>query len=527
MATPTKPRPGQRIGAAQKLKKAMMTSRPNPFNTLVENTVDAYNAAGDGAVEDVRRILSDLRRQYDEVHNDCEKKERECLRLRESVRQAESHYSSRSEDAYKYEDQRASLTRQLEETTESIAEALTNRKVYHHMLERLKKERALLKQKLVNMEAHLARKTSEHEDKMAQTRLAKQHQAQATAELEACEYECQNEKDTTDRALVEMTTALNAKKSVTRRRKDFERWRHEVAMEAANEAFNASAGRLKKLWAVEKLGGNCLQKIIFEQVEKSQATEDGFQKIREVTGLTDVMDIVHKFLNRDVEHEQLKSAVKEAELKLESLREEYDHFKRETEGITFDTESGVTRKIYQEVEDCEAHLNKCLHDHTASRERLQKTTLILEQMRAWCKRQNQSLLAFEEAAGHLESHSQLNDYFSGLKGTVDKFLSHIQQQALVGKVQKKTGQQLLAKEHHERGRLLNDKEFVRSNCRVPAQERPLSAPQKDRQDDFDDPYAVMQAEREKYKFDSYNKIQEAMRKSAKNPKAKAKPVDRS
>ena len=37
---------------------------------------------------------------------------------------------------------------------------------------------------------------------------------------------------------------------VIRRRKDFERWRHEVAMEAANEAFNASAGRLKKLWAV-------------------------------------------------------------------------------------------------------------------------------------------------------------------------------------------------------------------------------------------------------------------------------------
>merc|ERR1711937_546755 len=127
-------------------------------------------------------------------------------------------------------------------------------------------------------------------------------------------------------AIVEMTQALNAKKSVIRRRKDFERRRHEVALEAANEAFNASAGRLKKLWAIEKLGGNCLQKIIFEQVEKSQTTEDGFQKIREVTGLTDVMDIVHKFLNRDVEHEQLKSSVKEAEARLENLREEFDRF---------------------------------------------------------------------------------------------------------------------------------------------------------------------------------------------------------
>merc|ERR1719272_1834320 len=103
-----------------------------------------------------------------------------------------------------------------------------------------------------------------------------------------------------------MHVALTAKKSMIKRRTDFAKWRHEVAMEAANEAFNASAGRLKKLWAIEKLGGNCLQKIIHEQEEKSQATQDGFQKIREVTGLTDVMDIVHKFLNRDVEHEQLK-----------------------------------------------------------------------------------------------------------------------------------------------------------------------------------------------------------------------------
>ena len=40
---------------------------PRAFTTLVENTVDAYTASGDGAVEDVRRILADLRRQYDEV----------------------------------------------------------------------------------------------------------------------------------------------------------------------------------------------------------------------------------------------------------------------------------------------------------------------------------------------------------------------------------------------------------------------------------------------------------------------------
>merc|ERR1719316_857363 len=244
------------------------------------------------------------------------------------------------------------------------------------------------------------------------------------------------------------------------RRGDFERWRHDVALEAANEAFQASAGRLRKIYAVEKLAGNCLQKIIFEQVEKSQAMEDGFQKIREVTGLTDVMDIVHKFLNRDVEHEQLKNAVKEAEAKLEALREEFERFKRDTDGITFDPDAaGRSRVIYQEVEDHEQTLNKALKDHALSRSRLQKSTLQVEHMKRWANRMSKSLAAFEDPV------------------VIEKFVAHIQAQLSSGKVQRKTMSQAASKEYHEQARLLNDKEFIRSNCRIPAavDGRPSSA----------------------------------------------------
>merc|ERR1719223_2452120 len=149
-------------------------------------------------------------------------------------------------------------------------------------------------------------------------------QRDSTAENEACQQA---------REIMEME--LDRRKEANKRRADFESWRHEVALEAANEAFNASAGRLRKLYAIEKLAGNCLQKITCEQVERSQTTEDGFQKIREVTGLTDVMDIVHKFLNREVEQEQLKTSVKDAEARLETLRDQYECLRRDTEGITF------------------------------------------------------------------------------------------------------------------------------------------------------------------------------------------------
>merc|ERR1719223_1098862 len=149
-------------------------------------------------------------------------------------------------------------------------------------------------------------------------------QRDSTAENEACQQA---------REIMEME--LDRRKEANKRRADFESWRHEVALEAANEAFNASAGRLRKLYAIEKLAGNCLQKITHEQVDRSQTTENGFQKIRDVTGLADVMDIVHKFLNREVEHEQLQASVREAEVRLEALREKFAGFKKNTDGLAF------------------------------------------------------------------------------------------------------------------------------------------------------------------------------------------------
>lgn len=55
------------------------------------------------------------------------------------------------------------------------------------------------------------------------------------------------------------------------------------------------------MWGLEKLVGNHLQAKMQEQVEQSQATESGFFRIREVTGLVDVLDIVDRLLNREVD----------------------------------------------------------------------------------------------------------------------------------------------------------------------------------------------------------------------------------
>merc|ERR1719498_975978 len=256
------------------------------------------------------------------------------------------------------------MEKQLEDTLRAIKDAQTCKKVYIHMLNRITKEQSILREKMQCMEGHLSRKDGECHRKTATMERLNRKGAQSLQDLDVLEQDIEQERAVREDAHRNILSALQAKMDARERRSRFEEWRHEVALDAANEAFNASAGRLRKLYAVEKLAGNCLQKITFEQVERSQTTENGFQKIRDVTGLADVMDIVHKFLNREVEHEQLRASVKDAEVRLESLKHDFDAVKRETEGITFDSNAtGRSGDIYKEVEENEKKLSDSLKEH--------------------------------------------------------------------------------------------------------------------------------------------------------------------
>merc|ERR1719181_2535023 len=307
---------------------------------------------------------------------EAEKKENELQHLREAIRVADGAHSARDFESSKADDHRGNMEKQLEETIKAIEDAQTSKKVYTHMLGRISKEQSILREKMLCMDGHLSRKDAEcHRKASTMERLVRKG-AQSLQDLDILEQDIDQERAVREDAHRNILSALQAKMDARERHSRFEEWRHEVALDAANEAFNASAGRLRKLYAVEKLAGNCLQKITFEQVERSQTTEEGFQRIREVTGLTDVMDIVHKFLNREVEHEQLKNSVKESEARLEALREQFDHFKRETDGQTLDPDTAShSRAIYLEVEEHEAKLNQAQKEHEQSRQRLQNSTI--------------------------------------------------------------------------------------------------------------------------------------------------------
>merc|ERR1719321_1756134 len=110
-----------------------------------------------------------------------------------------------------------------------------------------------------------------------------------------------------------------------------------------------------------------------------------------------------------------------------------------------------------------------------------------------------SLAAFDEPV-RIDKPADLPPYFGSLNRTVEKFVSHVSTQISTGKVQRKTMSQAASKEYHEQARLLNDKDFLKSNCRIPAlaDGRPSSAKPAQGNTE-DDPYAQLAADRDRHK----------------------------
>lgn len=438
------------------------------FLKLAERTKDIFSVGEDTAeIVHVRKQYDEVHRLYDRVHYEAEQKDARCRKVKEEIRSADLLHMDKAEEVDVLESQRTSLAEQLLQTDEQIKENKTNRKVYEHMLARTQKEQAILRQKMLLMAQYKDRKDREYAARDTEYKHLASQRVQFERELTELEQDATVERKACDEAHGVMTRELDRQSDSNERRATFEKWRAEIALEAANDAFNKSAGRLRKLYAIEKLVGSCLQKRTIEQVEKTQQTEENFHRIREVTGLSDVMLIVHKFLNREEEHKQLDGSSKEAMVHLEKLRQDYEALKRDTENITFDQYAGDRGDIYKEVERSERRLSEAMEGHEAARARLQRITLQTEHMQRWADRVGNVLVSFE-APAKVESSADLKPFFTRLSSGVNKFLAHVGQQVNDVSVTKLDLTQIAKKEHEDQKKLLNNPEFLKGpNNRVP------------------------------------------------------------
>ena len=98
----------------------------------------------------------------------------------------------------------------------------------------------------------------------------------------------------------------------------------EIADMAANENKDQNEIQMQEKFLVQRLYSAFLKKKMEYEMKKNYNIEDAFQKIRTATNLSNVNEIVHRFLTREQTYSELLIAVSENERKIENLRKDHE-----------------------------------------------------------------------------------------------------------------------------------------------------------------------------------------------------------
>ena len=102
---------------------------------------------------------------------------------------------------------------------------------------------------------------------------------------------------------------------------------------------------------IRQLYTTILEKKMTDDEEHLGSLENTFHRLRNVTGLSNVEEVVDKFLTRNTKNDQLQKVTDELSLKIEALKAENKKSTAFLEELVVRTEGNTgNREVYQEVD---------------------------------------------------------------------------------------------------------------------------------------------------------------------------------
>ena len=188
----------------------------------------------------------------------------------------------------------------------------------------------------------------------------------AKGELLKLEYQLMEEKRQRDKDLADRRALVQQKVEVNQRLEKREKARRDMALVEGGEG-EGGGGNLKSSMFASTFHTALNEHVQEEETKKITTYEEAFRKIKDATGVSDVNEVIQKFLTQDETHNNLVVMTKEAQARIDALNEEKSQAKAKVEEIKYSgTGSLGSRRIVDEFEShladasskCERNKNK-------------------------------------------------------------------------------------------------------------------------------------------------------------------------
>ena len=327
-------------------------------------------------------FLGQQRTKYDELRTTYREKQKILKDLQGECEHLEriTELNDTSTDVFR--DKSMKLNKQLEEIRTRTEDGQFRTSTYRHMLGRLEGDRLLLDKQLERLQ-HLKKEAErEHHHVKQMMHNQKQRRNQLEKKRRELADRIRVSKAKREKRLEEARDALKEQVRMQTRRESREKKRRQIALEVAGDLGEEEEERLKKQYVTKQMYSTFLAGKLEKNVERSSALQEGFQKIKNATGLSEVEDILQKYLTRDETYASLQAAAKEAGEQIERALSEQKELQSSLESIQLQGVAGQgNRTMYREIDQFDSELAEARKMCTEYKERSMRASMTLEDVR--------------------------------------------------------------------------------------------------------------------------------------------------
>lgn len=186
----------------------------------------------------------------------------------------------------------------------------------------------------------------------------------------------------------ELQECIKNKEESVQRRIERQKRNQDIAEAAANENKDSSELKMRESLYIQRLWNAFMRKKMEKEMKDSSTIDEAFKAIKTATGVTDVQEMVRKFLTREQTYSQLLMNVSESERSIDKLKKDNEELRGRLHELKIDAGENGAGAGFQDEEIIELNNNlaNVQKDYSLLQEKFKKINIVNDQVSSWAKK---------------------------------------------------------------------------------------------------------------------------------------------
>lgn len=369
--------------------KEIISQMKEENKTLRNQIAQIRNEKPQSTEKQLEKTMSDvqlLQRKYDLLKADNAKKKSQLDQL--DVKLGELSVGSKLHTCEASPEMRQIrvLENRLDKAMIKYNEAQSIRKTYEAIVKKLKEERIGFDNQLAAIERTLKAKERDYEELLLLSHDAYHAKEMAQAELHRFEQGVMEERNQRDKEVQEKKALVEQRVQMNKRLEQ----REKMLKQQQDPDKTGGDRQLKEMSATSDLTAGISSEYAHEERQKLQDYEEALDAIKEATGVSDVNEVIQKFLTQEDTQKNLADLTKQNQATIDRLTEERRRLRLQVEELKFSSGGNVGRR--QAIDDFEHHLGEATEKFDRNKGKFERMAKMLIDMKAGIDHLGEKLL---------------------------------------------------------------------------------------------------------------------------------------